>query len=58
MTREELSRTLMYMERLRMNSYEAETKRQEREMVAEYKRLWETIEPYVRAENPLPLDER
>lgn len=47
MTREQISRTLMYMERLRMDSYEAETKTEERRLNAEYGRLWKSIRPYV-----------
>jgi hypothetical protein len=46
MTREEYSRTLCYMERLRMDSYEAESMREERAMVREYGLLAKQIEPY------------
>ena len=48
MTKAEISRTLAYMERLRMDSYEADTEEEEAELVAEYGRLWKTVEPYLR----------
>ena len=46
MTREEYGRTLMYMERLRMDSYEADTPREEKRMVREYAALAKQIEPF------------
>jgi hypothetical protein len=52
MTREQVSSTLMYMERLREASYEAETKAQERRMVREYGALWKSIEPFVTGAEP------
>jgi hypothetical protein len=60
MTRDEYSRTLRYMERLRMDSYEAETAREERRMTAEYGRLAKQIEPYALGtkEFDLPAEKR
>jgi len=52
MTREQISQTLRYMEHLRMESYEAETKAQERRLVSEYGLLWKSIEPYVTGKEP------
>lgn len=52
MTREQVSRTLRYMESIRLASYEAETKREEQRLKAEYGRLWRSIEPYVNGEQP------
>jgi hypothetical protein len=47
MTRDQLTRTLQQMERIRLDSYEAETPAEERRLTAEYGRLWKTIEAYV-----------
>lgn len=52
MTRDDVARTLGYMERLREASYEAETKREERRMVAEYGRLSRAIRPYLEGKRP------
>lgn len=46
MTRSEFNRTLRFMERVREQSYEAETKREERRLLAEYRRMNAAIEPY------------
>jgi hypothetical protein len=35
-----------------MESYEAETKAQERRLVSEYGLLWKSIEPYVTGKEP------
>jgi len=52
MTREQVSRTLRYMEQLRENSHEAETPAEERRKTKEYGRLWKAIEPYVTGRKP------
>lgn len=52
MTREQVSRTLRILEHLRMASYEAESEREERELTAEYGRLWRSIESYVEGKTP------
>jgi hypothetical protein len=52
MTREQVSRTLMYMEHLRLSSYEAETRKEKRRLNAEYGRLWASIRPYVEGTEP------
>lgn len=52
MTRDDVSRTLSHMERIRMDSYEADTKAEERQLTAEYGRLWRAIEPYVSGRRP------
>lgn len=52
MTREQVSRTLRYMEHLRMASYEADSEREERKLTAEYGRLWRSIAPYVEGKTP------
>jgi hypothetical protein len=49
MTPEQISRTLLYMEQLRMDSYETETKAQERRLIAEYNRLWKSVKPFLDA---------
>lgn len=46
MKRSQYSSILRGMERLREDSYEAETKREERRLLAEYRRLAKLIEPY------------
>lgn len=51
MTREDVSRTLRYMEHLRESSYEA-SPRKAKQMDAEYGRLWESIRPYVEGKIP------
>ena len=52
MTREQVSRTLMHMEQIRMDSYEAETAREEKRLTAEYGRLWRVIQPFVEGKEP------
>lgn len=56
MKRSEFSRTLRHMEHLREASYEAETAREERRLIAEYGRLAKLIEPYVKGELQLVED--
>lgn len=50
MTYEEVARTLRHMEHLRLSSYEAETRAEERRLTTEYGRLWKSIRPYVEGE--------
>jgi hypothetical protein len=52
MTRDQVDRTLSEMERIRMDSYEAETPAEEKRLTAEYGRLWRAIEPYVNGREP------
>lgn len=52
MTREQVSKMLLHMERLRMDSYEAESKQKEKRLLAEYRRLWTVVEPYVSGKQP------
>lgn len=52
MTRGQVSRILLEMEHIRMESYEAATVREERRLDAEYGRLWSVIEPYVTGQQP------
>ena len=47
MTRAEVNRTLMHMEGLREASYEADSKREEKRLTAEYGRLSKAILPYL-----------
>jgi alpha-galactosidase len=47
LTRNDVSRMLMHMEHLRMSADEADTEREEREMMREYRRLWKAVEPYL-----------
>jgi hypothetical protein len=47
MTREDVARTLRFMESIREQSYEAETKREERRLVREYGRMAKAIKPYI-----------
>ena len=54
MDRDQLHRTLMHMERLRMDSYEAETEEECKRMIREYSRLWRQIKPYVDFKPPAP----
>lgn len=56
MTREQVNRMLRHMEQLRMDADEAETKKQERELLAEYGRLSQAIRPYI--EGKLPYSEQ
>jgi len=52
MTRTAVSRALMELERIREASYEADTKREERQLTAEYNRLWKAIEPFISGREP------
>jgi hypothetical protein len=52
MTRDQVNRTLSHMERIRMDSYEADTPAEEKRLTAEYGRLWRAIEPYVSGREP------
>lgn len=47
MTRDDVARTLRFMENIREQSYEAETKREERRLVREYARMAKAIKPYI-----------
>lgn len=47
MNEEDVRRTLMLMEQIREMSYEADTRAEERRLVREYKRLWESVQPYL-----------
>ena len=44
-----LTRLLTQMEHIRMESYEAETKAEERRLVREYGRLWKIVQPMLQA---------
>jgi hypothetical protein len=57
MTREQISQTLLYMERLRLDSYEAESRAEERRLTQEYGRLWRMVRPYVEGKIPYSSDE-
>jgi hypothetical protein len=52
MTRDTVNGILRQMEQIRMDSYEAETVREERRLDREYGRLWKIIEPYVTGKTP------
>lgn len=52
MTRDDVARTLRFMERIREDSYEAETKREERRLVREYAKMHKAIEPYITGKKP------
>lgn len=56
MTRDEYSRTLRYMEHIRMASYEAETKAEARRLNREYAILSKQIEPYALDQRPFDAD--
>lgn len=56
MKRSEFSRTLRHMESLREASYEADTKRDEKRLVAEYGRLSKAIRPYTTGAKALEED--
>ena len=47
MTRDQVTRTLMEMERLRMDRDEADTPADEDRLRREYNHLWASIAPYV-----------
>jgi len=47
---------LSYMERLRMDSYEADSASEEKRLVAEYGRLWRIVQPYVEGKIPYSQD--
>lgn len=47
MTRDEVTRIVGEMERIREDSYEAETEAEERRLISEYDRLSRIVEPYL-----------
>lgn len=51
MTRDDVSRTLRYMENIRERCYEA-SPREVKRLDAEYGRCWKAIEPYVNGSIP------
>ena len=61
MTRDDVSRTLRQMERIREDSYQAPSRAEEQRLDREYGRMWAAIEPYVSgrepySEPPVPVD--
>lgn len=54
MTREEYSRTLRYMEHIRLASYEAETERHRLQLEKEYAALSRQIAPFIDQFTNLP----
>lgn len=52
MTRDQVSTSLRYMEHIRELSYEAESEREKRRLIAEYDTYWKVIEPYVTGKRP------
>ena len=56
MKRSEFSRILRHMEHLREASYEAESKREEKRLIAEYGRLSKAIRPYATGAEKLEED--
>ena len=52
MTRDDVARTLRFMEHVREQSYEAETKREERRLVREYSQMARAIKPYIDGTTP------
>lgn len=52
MTRDDVNRTLRMMEQCRHLRMEAETITEERRLTREYRRMWDSIEPYVSGNKP------
>lgn len=57
MTREQVNKTLMQMERVREMSYEAETKREEKQLYREYGEMLKMITPYLNGTRPYAVSQ-
>lgn len=58
MTRADVERTLRMMEHVRELSYEAESKKEERRLIREYKAMHEQIKPYITGAKPYTEPEK
>jgi hypothetical protein len=56
MKRSDYERTLRMMEHVRLASYEAETKAEEKRLIADYGRMWKAIEPFATGAEKLEDD--